>query len=222
MPRVNIYLPDDLFNDVKAARIEISAVCQSALREAVTAKEQGVGMQLETLQAAVRLRRTTAQGRRDIGEIDGTRWAREAATAKELQRIDRYTVRSLGFDPDDEEQYFTLECDDGTGGSDLFVHRGDFPTLGEWLSNRDHVESYGEPNDEFSVPADEYLQGFVEAAQTVWHELKPLVEEDEAVLRRRIGLLQRMEDNMLARGELTDNPVATDRGEVAEGEPMNT
>jgi len=64
MPRVNVYLPDDLHNEVKAARIEVSAVCQSALREAVAVKEQGVGVQLEALQAAVRLRRTTPQGHR--------------------------------------------------------------------------------------------------------------------------------------------------------------
>lgn len=36
MAQVTIYLPDDLRAQVKAAGIEVSAVCQAALRRAVT------------------------------------------------------------------------------------------------------------------------------------------------------------------------------------------
>jgi len=220
MPRVNVYLPDDLHNEVKAARIEVSAVCQSALREAVAVKEQGVGVQLEALQAAVRLRRTTPQGRWDIGAIDGTRWARETAEVKELQTIDQITVRELDC-ADDEEPFFEVQWDALGGGASFIELRSEFTTLGEWLVNKGHAEIDGEDKT-FTVDADAYLQGFVEAAQTVWHELKPLVEEDEAVLRRRIGLLQRMERNMLAHGQLTDNAAAAEPGHVAESEPKNT
>jgi hypothetical protein len=222
MPRVNVYLPDDLHNEVKAARIEVSAVCQSALREAVAVKEQGVGVQLEALQAAVRLRRTTPQGRRDIGAIDGTRWARETATVKELQTIGQITVRELDYAADDGEPFFEVQWDgdgDALGGANFIELRPEFTTLGKWLVNKGHAAIDGET---FTVDADAYLQGFVEAAQTVWHELKPLVDEDEAVLRRRIGLLQRMEHNMLTHGQLTDNAAAAEPGQVAESEPKNT
>jgi hypothetical protein len=221
MPRVNVYLPDDLHNEVKAARIEVSAVCQSALREAVAVKEQGVGVQLEALQAAVRLRRTTPQGRRDIGAIDGIRWARETAEVKELQTIDQIIVRELDYADDDEPFYEVQWDEDALGGANFIELRSEFTTLGKWLVNKGHAAIDGEDKT-FTVEADAYLQGFVEAAQTVWHELKPLVEEDEAVLRRRIGLLKRMERNMLAHGQLNDNAAAAEPGQAAESEPKNT
>jgi hypothetical protein len=183
-------------------------------------------VQLEVLQAAVRLRRTTPQGRRDIGAIDGTRWARATAEVKELQTIDQITVSELDC-ADGEEPIFVVQSDwggdeDAVGrGASFIQFRSEFPTLGEWLLDKGDAEIDVEDKT-FTVDADAYLQGFVEAAQTVWHELKPLVEEDEAVLRRRIGLLQRMERNMLAHGQLTDNSAAAEPGQVAESEPKNT
>lgn len=208
MPRVNVYLPDDLHNEVKAAHIEISAVCQSALREAVAVKEQGVGMQLEALQAALRLRRTTPPGRHDIGAIDGARWARETATAKDLQTIDRLTVRASYSDPDADGYFDVLwdwDGDEDATGANFVEPSGDFDTLFDYLCGSGYIGSADD-----TIDADERFQGFVEAAQKVWHELKPLVDEDEAVLQRRIGLLQRMEHNMLVDGQVTDNAVAAE------------
>ena len=43
MPKINIYLPDDLASAVREARIPVSAVCQRALADAVRAADSGVG-----------------------------------------------------------------------------------------------------------------------------------------------------------------------------------
>ena len=40
-PKINVYLPDELASEVKAAGIPVSAVCQQALADAVAAS-QGV------------------------------------------------------------------------------------------------------------------------------------------------------------------------------------
>ena len=40
-PKINVYLPDELASEVKAAGIPVSAVCQQALADAV-ASSQGV------------------------------------------------------------------------------------------------------------------------------------------------------------------------------------
>ena len=40
-PKINVYLPDELAAEVKAAGIPVSAVCQQALADAVAAS-QGV------------------------------------------------------------------------------------------------------------------------------------------------------------------------------------
>jgi ATP-dependent Clp protease ATP-binding subunit ClpA len=43
MPKINIYLPDDLASAVREARIPVSAVCQRALADAVRAADSAVG-----------------------------------------------------------------------------------------------------------------------------------------------------------------------------------
>ena len=43
MPKINVYLPDDLANAVREAGIPVSAVCQRALADAVAAVDGGLG-----------------------------------------------------------------------------------------------------------------------------------------------------------------------------------
>jgi len=43
-PKINVYLPDDLANEVKASGIPVSAVCQQALADAVTQTQTGFGV----------------------------------------------------------------------------------------------------------------------------------------------------------------------------------
>jgi len=89
----------------------------------------------------------------------------------------------------------------GYSGSE-FLFENNFDTLGAWLVKHGSDDFEGtEPLE--GLEADEYLAGFLEAAQVVWHELQPLIDEDETVLQRRIDLLQDIERNMLAHGPTT-------------------
>jgi hypothetical protein len=216
MARLNIYLQDDLAASVKSAGLEASAICQKALREAVKARGQGVGGQIEALSAALRLQRTTPQGRRAIGAADGARWAKEAATVRELRDINQLIVERLG-EEDDEDRVFMVRWADATSeGNQNFLdlgERSDFETLGLWL--REHGSGVlSRPGGDLEIDADEYLAGFTDAAQSTWRELEPLIAEDEAVLRRRIELLYDMERSMVVR----DSAAAT---ASAEGRPAS-
>jgi len=212
MPRINIYLPDELAAAVKGAELEVSAICQAALREAVAAREQGVTAQIEALQVAVRLRRTTPQGQRALGAADGARWAKEAATVKELDVVDRVVVNQMPGD--DEEPSYMVQWDGDAASYSQFELGYNFDTLGSWLQDNSAVAMYG-TDGSLALEADEYLAGFVDAAQRVWRELQPLVNQDEAVLRRRIGLLQDIERDLLIHG---DAPVPA----AAQGSPTST
>ena len=44
MSRVNVYLPDDLATRVKAADLNVSAIAQSALKQALAAQETKVAL----------------------------------------------------------------------------------------------------------------------------------------------------------------------------------
>lgn len=206
MARLNIYLQDDLAASVKRAEIEASAICQKALREAVQAREQGVGGQIEALTAALRLQRTTPQGRRAIGAADGARWAKEAATVRELRDINELIVEPIGEEDDEDREFMLGRADAVSEGSQNFLkigQRSDFETLGPWLRKHGScVLSSVEPDD-LEIDADEYLAGFIDAAQNTWRELKPLIEEDEAILRRRIELLHDVERAMVVRDSTT-------------------
>jgi len=196
MPRVNIYLPEDLGAAVKAAELEVSAVCQNALREAVEAKERGVSAQIALLMTAMRLRQTTPEGRYDMGAADGQRWVRESATAKDMRELDLVRIQRLDGGGDEDVLYSASWADDP--GSNSHLELNGFETLTKWLAKEGRTPLYGDDN-ETSVEADEYLAGFVEAAQSAWRELRPLVDKSEVVLTRRIELLAEMERDMLLR-----------------------
>ena len=58
MPKVNVYLPDELATAVKAASIPVSTVCQRALEDALrasTALREGARAEVSGLPAGVRL-----------------------------------------------------------------------------------------------------------------------------------------------------------------------
>ena len=89
MPKINVYLPDDLASSVKSAGIPVSAVCQSALATAVRAVQR-------TRRMATAIRDPEAdpeQLTRIVAEVstrftprlqDSLRLAREASAAMEL------------------------------------------------------------------------------------------------------------------------------------------
>ena len=198
MARMNIYLKDDLAASVKRAELEVSAICQEALREAVEVRERGIGVKIEELRAAVRLRRTTPQGRREVGATEGVLWAKDVATVKDLQTIGQVIIEMEEGEDGEDLQYEARWSDDDSGGSNFLEVGVVFETLGAWLMKLGHAVLIGEKND-MEVEIDQYFVGFVEAAQRVWQDLQPLVDEGEAILLRRIALVGEMERTMLGR-----------------------
>src|SRR3954464_8357190 len=81
MPKITVYLPDDLATDVKAAGISVSPICQRALEEEVkkmTLLRAWSGD--ERLAAArERLLATTAHEDIDHGRQQGREWALQMA-----------------------------------------------------------------------------------------------------------------------------------------------
>lgn len=69
MPKINVYLPDDLAEAVKEAGVPVSAVCQRALEQAVrrvTAIRQGALADLDDDDMAARLPHFTARARQAL------------------------------------------------------------------------------------------------------------------------------------------------------------
>jgi hypothetical protein len=86
-PRVNIYLPADIAEEVRGASLNVSQIAQDALRAELRRRElpgaDGV---------AERLRRTLdedEQHERDDYRERGRAWAQEAATVRELEDLGR-------------------------------------------------------------------------------------------------------------------------------------
>lgn len=66
MPKINVYLPDDLAESVKEAGVSVSAICQAALEQAVrrlTTTRQLVASDLDSETLGDRLPRTTDRAR---------------------------------------------------------------------------------------------------------------------------------------------------------------
>jgi post-segregation antitoxin (ccd killing protein) len=95
MPKVSVYLPDDLAKEVRSLEIPLSPVCQRALREEVARMRVMTSIDDEgRLEAAVaRLRltdedRLTDEQERMEGRAQGRAWALEEATVDELRSLD--------------------------------------------------------------------------------------------------------------------------------------
>ena len=100
--KTSIYLPDDLAGQVRAYGISISEVTQAALRKAVRVAVIQESVMTDIHRVARRLRGTVDQavvGSRDRGRRDGIRWAREYATAGELEQLAGLdgSVLAVGF-----------------------------------------------------------------------------------------------------------------------------
>lgn len=114
MPKVNIYLPDDLFEAVKAAGLPVSPICQRALETAVrrvTSIRETARLDLNEADPTAQLERFTAKAR---ATVDGAiRLAREsdqtvvttrhllAAMIDEGSNLAVQVLRSMEIEPDD-------------------------------------------------------------------------------------------------------------------------
>jgi post-segregation antitoxin (ccd killing protein) len=148
MPKVNVYLPDDLAEVARAAELSVSPICQAAIREELRKLQIREAAESDLQAVAARLRDTldeeeAEQGRE--GHQDGVAWARRYATATELRWIAR------DFEP-------------GRGGD---IQEG---TLLEFFSDKEgrHMVSL---HPELGA----YWLGFIEGAGEVLEAVEPLL-----------------------------------------------
>ena len=106
MPKLNIYLPDALYQAVKEAEIRVSGICQQALEaelvraSALAAAEKPVEIIVDHLRSHVREDDNTRYAR---GVELGVRWATELATLAEMEEVRGWTQhpwRQLPLHPD--------------------------------------------------------------------------------------------------------------------------
>lgn len=88
--RMNISVPDDLAERVRAHELPISSICQSALKTAADAADKRAALAGDLTSVAARLRNTvtdaTAEQRLE-GYGDGGDWAKEWASLAELKSL---------------------------------------------------------------------------------------------------------------------------------------
>lgn len=88
--RMNISVPDELAEQVRARDLPISSICQDALRKAVELAEKKEQIMTDLQAVADRLRGTQNEERQhhiDEGRELGILWAKQYATAAELRRV---------------------------------------------------------------------------------------------------------------------------------------
>ncbi|QSE86570.1 hypothetical protein JWS14_46605 (plasmid) [Rhodococcus koreensis] len=199
---MNVYLPDDLAKAVKSAEIEVSAVCQQALSDAVNLRSRDITSQLETGGGSDARQGHHPRGPAEGGAIIGRRWVREAATFRDLQVLDTCT-----FGDDDDDDLPPMLFSDDSGSTAIALNG--WGSLRKWLIDEGHIDP---EDDEFEL--DDWWRGLIEGAQTAWDELRTLVTEDDTVLRRRRMILTNLEVDELtqrpAKPGATPHPAAED------------
>jgi hypothetical protein len=99
--KTSVYVPDDLAKQVRAHGISISEVTHAALRQAVEAASLRDRVMTDINAVAERLRSTIAEEDRrkyEEGRADGIEWAREYATANELEHMASYDFTGGDFE----------------------------------------------------------------------------------------------------------------------------
>lgn len=150
--RMNISVPDELADQVRARDLPISSICQDALRKAVDAAEKKEQI-MSNMQAVIeRLRGTQDDEKKaafDAGRELGITWAKDWASATDLQRVaqsDRLTwENNMGF------------------GGDTDANIQEF---------RDEIQRAGSDYEFNADYADEDTEGFIVGAGEVWDAVK--------------------------------------------------
>ncbi|QQM42811.1 type II toxin-antitoxin system CcdA family antitoxin [Streptomyces liliifuscus] len=144
---MNISVPDELAERVRARDLPISSICQDALRKAVELDEKKERT-MPDLEAVVERLRGTQYGEKqraiEEGHQLGILWAKQWATAEELREVAEADL--IGF------QQFMMRRDTSTE---------------EFYKEVDHTASreYGH----------EQLDGFKAGAEEVWETVKDLL-----------------------------------------------
>ena len=156
MPKVNVYLPDQLAAEVRDLGIPLSPICQSALEHEVR-KMTAIKQHGNERQGRSRQTPRPAHDRHDQRTTDpmkshedgvnmGLAWGFERATEKELEYAEEIKDTDWIHWPLTEDQWPTLYRE--------LVHLG--------------FESYVRSNGDLVLPPDEFIHGFLEGAAGAW------------------------------------------------------
>lgn len=153
MPKVNVYVPDDLLTAVRAAELPVSAVCQEALEaelrrlEASTKASRGLRAVADRLLAG---REAADRVAAEEGYLLGVRWAQESASLNELERIDRVVDRGWALQLHRVPSLITLFLEESPDAD---------PDPDDWLDGESSI----------------FDRGVIEGASTVYRQVQPLL-----------------------------------------------
>ncbi len=166
MPKVTIYLPDQLAEQAKALDLSLSPICQEAIRTTIDRRSAMQAATKDIEKVAARLRETIdaedAEAK-SAGHDAGVLWARETATMSELTMVVNQTfaehwvngpadfvARTIG-----EDAVYDLSAEPDEVRRPGRPRRGRHQAEGQW--------------------SDAWVEGFVEGAETVLTEVSPLI-----------------------------------------------
>lgn len=145
MPKINVYVPDDLAEQVRACGVQVSSICQAALRDEVARSEASAAVTSDMQAVVERLRGTRIESDvqdHDLGRDHGVEWAREYANWNELVNIAEHC-----------EQDWPAES---------IPH--ELPTVTDWIRDHEHVPVPKE--------VEPYYEGFADGAREVYEAVK--------------------------------------------------
>jgi hypothetical protein len=152
VPKVNVYLPDDLRREVKEYGVSLSSVCQHALEREVMLRRALAENNVDAV--AERLWQTKLDEDEDrfaSGYGTGASWAREVATYSELERVSRQ-----GRHPD-----FVFEIDEAHSLVAYLMRVTEEPDPSSFVM--------------FDA-ADPHDRGLIAGAIRVWDQVSPLLK----------------------------------------------
>ena len=138
--QLNIYLPDELAAKVRAAEgLNVSAVCQAALRQELEMIEAKEAATTDLEAAAVRLRASHGDWENDLrtqGYAMGARWAKDYAEWAELEALED-EARGVGLDRE-----VTARVDDSI--EEYLRALDDVPTIREWNADDPFLAAFAD------------------------------------------------------------------------------
>jgi len=192
--KTSVYIPDELGNAAKEAKIEFSAALQEKLSDELRKRELGAKNFARMAYAAIRLRLQSHAGRLEKAAADGRRWAEIGATLEDLRALAE--IRVIGEETDHQPDTWlydkiTIPGEETDGSFNGELNLNMFPSLRKWLLERqpEGTEGFIKTDDNGNAwwEASEFMAGFIDGATRTWKVLGELITEDEATLKRLIG-----------------------------------
>lgn len=156
MPKVTIYVPEELLSAVRAAGVSMSPICQRALDREVHRVQAIKTATVDIERVAERLRKTIAEEAasdyRQAFEM-GAEWARSTATFSELRSVVEEAFRQAGLD-----------------GPGRFLAK--VQGVHDYLDDIEMEEGGGYS---LRLGSEEFARGFVDGARAVYREVQPLL-----------------------------------------------